>query len=106
MTATPAENSSPGTLRIFPVLPLEEYRRRDRERHRVFRARRRTRQSGGVICELHLSGTILHGLRRMGLVAEDERDPETIAAAVCYFLQSTVYELGSILQRFTLNDEQ
>jgi hypothetical protein len=102
MTATPAESGSPRTLlRAFPFVPLEERRRQDRERHRLFRARRQIRRGGGVVCELHVGGATLRGLQRLGLVAEDEHDPATVAAAVCYLLQSTVYELGSIVQRLT-----
>jgi hypothetical protein len=101
MTATPAESGSREVmLRTFPILPPEERRRRDAERHRVYRARRQTMRSGGVVIpELHLSGATLHGLRRLGLVDEDERDPSVIAEAVCYLL-GTAYELASLIRRF------
>jgi hypothetical protein len=107
MTATPAESHRPGVIvRTFRVPPLEEHRRRDAERHRRFRARRQTKRGGGLVLEeLHLNGAILYGLRRLGLVGPDERDPETIAGAVCYLLQSVSCELATILQRLT-PDEQ
>jgi hypothetical protein len=107
MTATVAENHSRGiVLRAFPALSPEESRRKDAARHRVARARRQTRRSGGIVLELHLTGANLYALRQLGLVAEDERDPETVAAAVNYFLQSTAFELASVLRRFTPDDER
>jgi hypothetical protein len=103
MTTTPAESPSPGTiLRTFRALPPEERRRRDAARHRVYRARRQTKQAGGVVLEeLHLNAAILYGLRRLGLVGADERDPATIAGAVCYLLQNVSCELACILERLT-----
>jgi hypothetical protein len=103
VTAIPAESGSPKViLRTFPVLPAEERRRRDAARHRVYRARRQTKRAGGVVLEeLHLNAAILYGLRRLGLVGADERDPETIAGAVCYLLQNVSCELARILERLT-----
>ena len=104
MTAAPAEN--PGlVLRPFPFRSAEVRRQQDRDRHRLYRARQRCRQSGGVVLELHLNGAHLHGLRRLGLVAEDERDPAIIAAAVCYLLGSA-YQLANLVQHFIPDDER
>jgi hypothetical protein len=107
MTAIPAKSHSRGVvLRTFPILPPEEHRRKDAARQRRWRLRNRCLRAGGIVAEVHVSRSILYGLQRLGLVAEDERDPETVAGAVCYLLQSTLYELGTILQRLTPDDDQ
>jgi hypothetical protein len=107
MTMTLAESHSPGVIvRAFPILPPEEHRRREAARQRRWRLRNRCLRAGGVVAEVHVNRSILYGLQRLGLVAEDERDPETIAGAVCYVLQNTLHELGTILQRLAPGDDR
>jgi hypothetical protein len=86
---------------MLPNLLQEERRRRDRERQRLTRARRRTRRSGGTVVEMHVGSVILLGLERLGLLDEAERDPETIAGALAYYLESTLYEAAAIVRRLT-----
>jgi hypothetical protein len=101
MTATPAESRSPGaTPGMLPSLLLEERRRRDRERQCLTRVRRRTRRAGGLVVEAHVGPMILHGLERLGLLDEGDRDPSTVAAALAYYLEGTLYETATLVRRF------
>jgi hypothetical protein len=107
MTAIPAENPSPGVmLRTFPIFPPEEVRHRARERQRLCRKRRQVVRSGGCCCEVHVTGTTLYSLRRMGLLADSDTGPAAVAEAVAHFLRITTSEVANIVAWFRSADDE
>src|SRR3954469_4898727 len=104
MTATPAESHRPGTAPgMLPDPLLEKHRQQERLRKRRFRSRRQVVRAGGVVLrDMPVGGCDPVGLQRLGLLDEDSRhDPEAVAAALRYLVESTVHEVANILQRFS-----
>jgi hypothetical protein len=93
---------------MLPSLLVEERRRQERERKRRFRSRRQVVRAGGVVLrDMPVGGATLWGLQRLGLLDEDSRhDPEAVAAALRFFVESTVHGLADILQRFSPDEIQ
>jgi hypothetical protein len=89
------------------MLSLEQRRARDCLRQRRTRERRRCRRGGGLPVEVLVGPMVLHGLERLGLLAEGDRSPAAVAAALAYYAEGTLYEIGAIFRHLapTAEDE-